>query len=293
MSNAISPSEGFPALSPGVRDRANGVLELTLRRSGGRTVVYDCYSHVPLQVLRPVYLDNTGTAYVYLLNPCGGILGGDTCRITVTLESDAHAYLTTPSATKLYAAPGAAAQQRLAFRLDDRAVLTYLPEQTIPFANAALHQRLRIRLGRDAWAFVGEIVAPGRWARGECFAYREYCSEVRVEATPGRVLLLERTRLQPQRQCLSGLGLLEGYLYLGTFYALGTGASLPETLVEQLHTLLAGQPQLIGSATLLETGGLAVRWLGMEHGSMRHAMNAVWDVLRRHVLGWPAVPCRP
>jgi urease accessory protein len=268
------------------------VLELTLRRSGVRTVIHDCYCHVPLQVLRPVYLDDTGTAYVYLLNPCGGILGGDTYRITVRLESGAHAYLTTPSATKLYAAPGAAAQQHLAFTLDDRAVLAYMPDQTIPFANAALHQRLHIRLGQDAWAFVGEIIAPGRWARGECFAYREYCAEVRVEATPGRVLLLERSRLQPQRQCLAGPGLLEGYRYLGTFYALGTGAALPETLVEQVHTLLAGQPQLLGSATLLEAGGLAVRWLGMEHHRMRHVMHAVWDVLRRQVLGYPAVPCR-
>src|SRR5262245_24947111 len=129
MSNAISPSEGFPALAPGSRCRASGVLELALRRSGARTVIHDCYSHIPLQVLRPVYLDDTGTAYVYLLNPCGGILGGDTYQITVRLEAGAHAYLTTPAATKLYAAPGAAAQQQLAFTLDDRAVLTYLPDQ--------------------------------------------------------------------------------------------------------------------------------------------------------------------
>jgi urease accessory protein len=239
-----------------------------------------------------VYLDDTGMAYVYLLNPCGGVLGGDTYRITVALESGAQAYLTTPSATRIYAAPGAAAQQQLAFTLADRAVLAYLPGQTIPFANAAFRQSLRIRLGRHAWAFVGEILAPGRWACGECFAYREYCSEVCVETAPGRVLLLERTRLQPAHQRLAAAGLLEGYRYLGTFYALGTGEALPDSVVERLHLLLAGQPHLIGGATLLEAGGLAVRWLGMEHSSMSHVMYAVWDVLRRHVLGCPAVPCR-
>jgi len=292
MSNATSPSNGHSPPPTTARSAASGVLEMTLRQRGGRTVVHDCYSRVPLQVLRPVYLDDTGTAYIYLLNPCGGMLGGDTYRMTVTLEAGAHAYLTTPSATRLYAAPGGATRQRIEFTLADQAVLAYLPGQTIPFAHAAFEQCLHIRLGRQAWAFVGEIVAPGRWACGECFAYREYCSETRVETAQGRLLLLDRTRLQPARQNLAALGLLEGYLYLGTFYALGTGTALPDTLVEHLHCLLAGQPHLSGGATLLEAGGLAVRWLGMEHSTMSHVMYAVWDVLRRHVLGWPAVPCR-
>ena len=292
MSSATSLSNSRPAAAAAVRSPASGVLEMTLRRRGERTVVHDCYSRVPLQVLRPVYLDDTGTAYMYLLNPCGGVLGGDTYQITVALEADAHAYLTTPSATRLYAAPGAATRQQLEFTLAGRAVLAYIPGQTIPFANAAFQQHLRLRLGQHAWAFVGEIVAPGRWACGECFMYREYCSEVRIETTEGRILLLERTRLQPSRQKLAAAGLLEGYRYLGTFYALGTGKALPDSLVEHVHLLLAGQQHLTGGATLLEAGGLAVRWLGMEHNHMSHVMYAVWDVLRRHVLGYPAVPCR-
>ena len=146
------------------------MLQLVLRRVGARTIVQDCYYHVPLQVLRHVYLDETGTAYVYLLNPGGGVLGGDTYTSTVTVGAGAHAYLTTPSATKLYAAPGAATQQHIEFTLHAGAVLRYLPEQTIPFANAALQQQMTIRLGPGACVFLGEIVAPGRLARGESFA---------------------------------------------------------------------------------------------------------------------------
>jgi urease accessory protein len=253
-------------------------------------VVQDCYSRVPLQVLRSLYLDDTGTAYVYLLNPGGGVLGGDIYSIAVTVETGAHAYLTTPSATKLYAAPGAATQQHIEFMLHTGAVLTYLPEQTIPFANAAFHQRMTIRLGTGACVFLGEIVAPGRLARGECFAYREYCTSLCVEDTQGRTLLLERTRLQPQRQALYGLGLLEGYPYLGTFYALG--ADLPATVADHLHDLLICRPRLIGSATMLEHGGLAVRLLGEDHQSVSRALYTVWNTLRQHVLGYPAVPHR-
>jgi urease accessory protein len=270
----------------------DGVLQLVLRRVGARTVVQDCYYHVPLQVLRPVYLDHTGTAYVYLLNPGGGVLGGDTYTIAVTLGAGAHACLTTPSATRLYAAPGAATRQHIEFTLHAGAVLTYLPEQTIPFANAAFQQQMTIRLGPGARVFLGDILAPGRLARGERFAYREYCTSLRIENAQGRVILLERMRLQPQSQSLDGPGALEGYAYLGTFYALHEGMSLPPALADHLHDLLLCQRRIIGSATLLEHGGLAVRLLGEDHSSTCQALYTIWDTLRQHMLGYPAVSHR-
>ena len=52
-----------------------GALRLVLRRVGQRTVLQECYFQVPLQVLRPLYLDDVGTAYVYLVSPCGGVVG--------------------------------------------------------------------------------------------------------------------------------------------------------------------------------------------------------------------------
>src|SRR5262249_56331930 len=90
-----------------------GVLCLVLRRAGQRTVLHDCYFQVPLQVLRPLYLDDVGTAYVYLVSPCGGVVGGDTYDISVVVEAGARACLTTPSATNPYPSPAAPAHTRL------------------------------------------------------------------------------------------------------------------------------------------------------------------------------------
>ena len=59
---------------------------------------------------------------------------------------------------------------------------------------------------------------------------------MRVETTQGDVLLLERTRLQPQQQTLGALGLLEGYYYLGTFYALCNGTAVEPTLTDHFST---------------------------------------------------------
>jgi len=229
---------------------------------------------------------------VYLVSPCGGVVGGDTYTMTVVAAAGARGCLTTPSATKLYATAGAPAQQRLDVTLHAGAVLEYLPEQVIPFAQAAFHQHTRVRLGAGSCVLWQEIVAPGRLARGEAFAYRDYDSSLCIEDAQGRVVLRERTRLRPGWQRLDGPGLFEGYYYLGTFYALVEGEVLPITLAERLHTLLACRARLIGSATLLEHGGIAVRVLGADHTAVQEALHQVWDVLRQELLGYPAIAWR-
>jgi urease accessory protein len=172
------------------------------------------------------------------------------------------------------------------------AVLEYLPEQTIPYAQAAFQQHLHVQLGAGACVLAQEIVAPGRLARGEAFAYREYDSGVSITDAAGHQLVRERLRLRPGGQGVAGLGVFEEYTYLGTFYALVEGTLLPAALVERLHTLLAGWPGMLGGATQLAHGGIAVRVLGTEHAPVQQALHAVWDMLRQELLGYPAVVWR-
>jgi len=59
-----------------------------------------------------------------------------------------------------------------------------------------------------------------------------------------------------------------------------------------VHALLGDHTRLIGGATLLEHGGMAVRVLGADHTAVSAALHAVWDVVRRELLGYPAVVWR-
>lgn len=270
-----------------------GVVELSLRRSGPRTVVRDAYFRTPLQIMRPYYLDDSGTAYVYLLSPGGGVVGGDRYAITVTLEAGARACMTTASATKLYASPNRMARQRFEAILQAGTVFEYLPEQIIPFARSAFQQDMTVRLGSGALAVLTEIVAPGRLARGEAFAFCDYNSGLSVTDARGRLLLRERTRLQPSRWGDgSGLGLMEGFHYLGTLYVLGESCGAPGELADDLHGLVADRPRCIGGASALEQGGVVVRLLAADHATVSHTLHAVWDRVRRCLLGYPAVQWR-
>jgi urease accessory protein len=275
------------------RHPVEGVLQLGLRRSGARTVLYDCYARTPLRVLRPLYLDDTGMAYLYILNPCGGVLGGDTYTLHITLDTGAKAYVTTPSATQLYATLNAPAEQHIDFILNPGTVLAYFPEQTIPLANAAFHQRMTVRLGRDAFAFLGDILGPGRSARQETFAYREYDSRLRVETLDdGQVRLFDHMRLQPQQDPLFCLGLLETYDYLGVFYALPGSGAIDPSLADRLHDMLVHCSDLVGSASTLPYGGLVVRLLGGHHTPVRQALHTAWDLTRQALFGQPAAALR-
>lgn len=269
-----------------------GTLRLYLRRTPQRAVLQECYSQVPLQVMRPLYLDDVGTAYLYLLSPCGGVVGGDAYQISVVAEAGARVCVTTPAATRLYATTGALASQRFDITLHAGAVLEYMPAQTIPFAQAAFCQHMQVRLGAGACVMVSEVVAPGRVARGEVFAYHAYDASLHVTDAQERLLLYDHLRLRPGEQPLTAVGLFEGYHYFGTLYALHEGVPIASTVFDQVHTLLADQAGLLGGVTQLAHGGLAVRVLGREHASVHQALQAVWDVVRRALLGYPAVVWR-
>lgn len=274
------------------RHPVEGVLQLGLDCRGEQTMLDDCYARTPLRALRPVYLDDTGMAYLYLLNPCGGVVGGDTYRIDIDLASGAQAYITTPSATLLYATLDAPAQQQINLTLNRDTVLAYFPEQTIPFADSAFHQRMTVRLGPDAFVFLGEILAPGRAARQEAFAYREYDSRLRVETLDGDIRLYDRMVLQPQHMPMTRFGLLEGYDYLGMFYALPGSGAIDASLADRFHDMLASRPDLLGSASTLPHGGLAVRLLGRHHTPVRQALHLLWDLTRQALFGYPAAALR-
>lgn len=269
-----------------------GRLQLILHRAGRRTTIKDCFYHVPLQVLRPAYRDDTGMAYIYLLNPCGGVVGGDRFDLSITLQAGAHAYVTTPSATKLYAAPQQPARQTLSFTLERNSVLAYMPAQTIPFADAAFEQRIHLQMAPGACAFVGDILAPGRVARGEYFQYRLYDSHLRVDTLAGEAILEEHVRLRPQQQRLHGIAMYEGYAYMTSFYALGLEHGLATRLTDHLQGQLGNDQHLLGRATELPQGGVAVRLLSHHHRHASQALHRVWDTVRQQVHGHPAAACQ-
>ncbi|HEY5599596.1 MAG TPA: urease accessory protein UreD, partial [Candidatus Manganitrophaceae bacterium] len=194
-----------------------GVLDITFERREEKTVVREVFQQAPLRVVRPFYPEGESPAHLYLLNTTGGILEGDRMETTVRLEKGAHLLATTPAATRVHPSPSGEACQKMVFFLGAGAVLEYLPEPLLLYADAAFHQETDIYIEEGGALFFIDILAPGRLARGEAFAYRWYENRLRIY-DGGGLLVQEGFRLAPQERRLDVVVAMEGYTHLGSLY---------------------------------------------------------------------------
>ena len=143
----------------------DGALRLRFDRRGPATVVAGCRYTLPLQVLAPVALDDPA-AVVSMLNPTGGLVGGDRLSIDVDVAAGAHAVLTTPSATRVYRTEGEETIQSMRLAIGPHAVVEWVdPQAHLPFligAGAVLVAAFVLATVRKSLAAAdrGEIAQP-------------------------------------------------------------------------------------------------------------------------------------
>jgi urease accessory protein len=271
---------------PPPRVGRDGSLGLRFERRGPTTVLAACRGTVPLQVLAPLPLE-TGAAVVSVLNPTGGLCGGDRLTIDVDVGPGAHACLTTPSATKVYRTHGAPACQDVTLRLAADAVVEWVPDHAIPFAGSAVVQTVRVALGAGARLVCVDAWASGRVARGEAWSFTLLDSTLVVQDDAG-LLLHDRLRLAGPA-AWDGLGLAEGHPYFATVLVVGDGLDGFDAAVAD--ALGPAAEAAVGVAPLRRRGALA-RCLAPSAPALTEAIDRIWTVARRRLLGAPRLALR-
>jgi urease accessory protein len=270
----------------------DGALRLAFERRDGRTVLTERRYSLPLQVLEPISVDGDGSLLVMLLNPTGGLVGGDHLRTEIALGPGSHVCLTTPSATKVYRTLGRAAVQDTTIHVGDGAVLEYLPDHVILYPGSALRQTLSIEMGRASRAIIYDAFAMGRLARGERWTFREIVSQVTVTCQ-GRPIFLDRIRLVPKATPgLSGLGGMEDFGYFATLALLTGDPSNQEIIARPIERELKGLSGVHHGISLLSRGGCLIRLLAASAYNLQDAMRALWTQARRLLLGLPPLDLR-
>ncbi|MGY2894201.1 urease accessory protein UreD [Deinococcus sp. UYEF24] len=186
-------------------------------------------------VIRPFTLP-CGTVMVFIVNPTGGVLGGDHAEIRVSVGPGARVLLLTQSATRIqpsrahpsgpeHSGPGQDAVQDVVFTVAAGGRLEYYPERTLPFAGSRFAQTVRAELETGAEFGLTETLAVGRVAMGERLKFARYRSQVEVWQG-GRRVYLDRIDVRPESQNLDAPGLLGGRAYSasGVWVAGQTGA---------------------------------------------------------------------
>ena len=291
----------------------DGALRLSFERRGAVTALTGCRSILPLQVLAPVALDDPA-AVVSILNPTGGLLGGDRLSIEVDVAAGAHAVLTTPSATRVYRADGAPTVQTVRLRLRPGAVVEWVPDHTIPFAGSALRQAFDVELDETASLVLVDAFSAGRIALGEAwrFALLESAMSIRdrcgwllhdrfvlrgragvVRAAGGRGAGAPpaEARLQDDEPAFGGLGFAESHPYFASIAVIGAfdAARFAAEVQQRVGADTSGAS--LGAAVLPRRGAL-VRCLARNAPALVEVVERCWNLARAALLARPPLALR-
>jgi urease accessory protein len=261
----------------------DGFLRLRFARSGARTILVQSRFSLPLQALAPLSLED-GACYLLLLNPTGGVLGGDHLVTEIVLEPGTHVCLSTPSATRVYRTAEHPAILETTIHVGEGATLEYFPDHVIPHAGSALRQSLRVEIARGSRAIILDSIASGRRAHGERWNFREIDSRTDVRVC-GRPAYLNRTRIVPRVQRPDRLGLMEDFDYITCLSAFAEGFARWTEVCAAMNAVLEGMAEVRGAAGLLSRGGCIARFLARSAPDMTLANKTLCDAARRHVLG--------
>jgi urease accessory protein len=263
----------------------DGFLRLRFARSGGSTILAQSRFSLPLQALTPLPLEN-GASYLMLLNPTGGVLGGDHLVTEIEQEAGTHICLTTPSATRIYRTVEKPATLETMIRLGEGATLEYFPDHVIPHAGSALRQSLHIEMSRGSRAIILDSMASGRVAHGERWSFTEVDSRTEVFACD-RPVYINRTRIVPATNLPDRLGWMEEFDYMSCMGMFADGFARWKEVSAAMNEELKSVPNVRGGASLLSRGGCLVRFLARSASDMTLANKKLWDVARWQLAGLP------
>jgi len=265
----------------------NASLALRFEAAESRTRLHVDRQEAPWKVVR-AFAQPDGAALVHLHNVSGGVLAGDRLSLDVQVGKHANAQVTSTGATRLYRHREGAddSMQRVTISVGEGALLEYLPDPVIPFAGARHEQHTAISLGSGATLFWWEVLAPGRLAAGESFAYQRLRVSSSVRAG-GRLVLREDFLLEPDRRPLSQAARMGPYTYMASFYAFQEGRRAEEwrELEDRLNQMGSG----LWGASTLASDGVMVRGLSRTALGIADALVEFWRVARRYLTGRDAV----
>ena len=235
---------------------------------------------------------------MHLHNVSGGVLAGDRLALDVEVEAGAAAQITTTGAARLYRhRPGAGdSEQQSSFSVGDGALLEYLPDVVIPYAGSRHLQRTDIQLGRGSTLFWWEILAPGRLAAGERFAFDRLRVQTEVKADT-RPVMREDFLLTPPEKDLASAARMFEYSHTVSLCAIQEGrpATFWRELEDRLNEIARERTrpgQAVWGVSSLVSDGLVVRGLSMSGRFIYETLIEFWRAARVAITGQDAVPPR-
>lgn len=266
-----------------------GALVYEFAREEARTVLTRSSCTSPWHHFPPTYLDDNGCACIWLVNPSGGLVGGDHVTVEARLHAKTHVLMTSPSANRVYRSLSEPAVQEIRLSVGPGARLEWLPEVTIPFAGSKFRQSIHVDLAPGATMVLWDAMASGRIAKDERWAFAGFDNEICIRTSSGSSLV-ERFRIGSEQAGLRQ-SIVSQWDYTASAFVVGDRVSVDvwAKMEEAIAVSLEQWPGLVlGGVSEMAAPGLAVKIVARAAPSLAAALETVWGCVRWHL--WQMKP---
>lgn len=260
-------------------------IEFT-RGVDGVTVVARRSVAYPLHVTRPFLLAEqpAGMATLYLQSVSGGLYGGDDVELRLHCGHGAAAHVTTQGPGIVHDTRGEQASQAVHLVVGDGGFLEYLPEPSLMFPGASLNTSIDAQIGEDSVLMIEEGLL-GHDPEHQARPFAHYASSISVRNTGGRLLLLDRLRMDGARH-VELLAASDGHAACqATLYCLQRRTPCENLLAVARAALATHDGVHGGASTLPDEAGVVVRMMAGEADLLAAARLAAWRALRTLIAG--------
>jgi len=269
--------------------RADLKLDYTLESQ--RTVVR--YLHQgPLRILQSLYPEGDQICHNVLVHPPGGLVGGDTLDIQVTVAEGAHGLVSTPGATRFYKSGGHPALQQVVAHLADNAKLEWLPLEAIAYNDCEATNRAIFNLAPSAELITWDVTALGLPSSDMAFTQGHFQQHIEI---PGVWLERGNIRGEDTRWLNSPLGLAGSKCLASLVFASGSAINSDRTTqaLEAAREVIESHPlRLQAGITCAHPQVIVLRVMSPLVEPTMDLLKKVWAVWRHTLWALPSTPPR-
>ena len=290
-----------------------GALSYEFERQGSRTVLTRSSCSSPWHHFPPSYLDDSGCAYTWLVNPSGGLVGGDHVSVEAQLHAGTHVLMTSPSANRVYRSLSEPVLQEIRASVGSGARLEWMPELTIPFAGSRFRQSIHVDLAPGATVVLWDAIASGRVAMGERWAFALVENEICIRglAPPSEAMpvplplsrgqapkrrapvpngsVVERYRVVPG-PLPESVGFVGSWDYVASLFIIGD--AVDAEVWKRLDTAIAAildehSGLVLGGVSTPAAPGLVVKLVARSAPDLTEIQEAIWATVRQSLWSLP------
>jgi len=266
-------------------------LKLNYTLESQRTVVR--YLHQgPLRILQSLYPEGDQICHNVLVHPPGGLVGGDTLDIQVTVAEGAHGLVSTPGATRFYKSGGHPALQQVVAHLADNAKLEWLPLEAIAYNDCEATNRAIFNLAPSAELITWDVTALGLPSSDMAFTQGHFQQHLEI---PGVWLERGNIRGEDTRWLNSPLGLAGSKCLASLVFASGSAIDSDRTTqaLEAAREVIESHPlRLQAGITCVHPQVIVLRVMSPLVEPTMDLLKKVWAVWRHTLWALPSTPPR-